>query len=33
MGKSTYTMGDRSKRTRACDGGGSEIFATLVRAS
>ena len=25
--------GDRSKRTCACDGGGGEIFATLVRAS
>ena len=26
MGKSTYAMGDRSKRTCAYDGGGGSIF-------
>ena len=31
MGKSTYAVGGRNKRTCAYDGGGGLIFATLVR--
>ena len=30
MGKSTYAMGGRSKRTYVFDGGGGQIIASLV---